>query len=49
MENDKIPSPTDLAAIFNKVRTERLVLRRLRPTDGLAMFAIAGEVRRSYE
>jgi [ribosomal protein S5]-alanine N-acetyltransferase len=43
MDNDKITSPTDLAAIFNEVRTERLVLRRLRPTDGLAMFAIHGD------
>ena len=43
MENDKIPSSIDLAAIFNEVRTERLVLRRLRPTDGPAMFAIHGD------
>lgn len=43
MDNNKIPLPADLAAIFNEVRTERLVLRRLRHADGLAMFAIHGD------
>lgn len=43
MRNDGIPPAKDLAAIFNEVRTERLVLRRLRPTDGAAMFAIHGD------
>lgn len=43
MNNDKTPSPADLATIFNEVRTERLVLRRPRPSAGLAMFAIHGD------
>ena len=37
------PSATDLASIFNEVTTARLVLRRLQPTDGPAMFAIHGD------
>jgi ribosomal-protein-alanine N-acetyltransferase len=32
-----------LARIFNKVNTERLILRRLRVDDGPAMFAIHGD------
>ena len=40
---DEIPSPTDLATIFNEVRTERVVLRRLRATDGPAIFAVHGD------
>ncbi|HET9111550.1 MAG TPA: GNAT family N-acetyltransferase [Ktedonobacterales bacterium] len=32
-----------LAAIFGEVHTERLVLRRLRPDDGPALFAIDGD------
>lgn len=36
-------SATDLAAIFNEVTTARLVLRRLQPTDGPAMFAVHGD------
>lgn len=38
-----LPSTTDLAAIWNEVPTERLILRRLRPTDGPAMFAVHGD------
>lgn len=38
-----IPSATDLAVIWNSVTTARLVLRRLQPTDGPAMFAIHGD------
>jgi RimJ/RimL family protein N-acetyltransferase len=40
---DKVSSPNDLATLFNEVRTARLVLRRLRPTDGPAMFAVHGD------
>jgi len=36
-------STTNLAAIFNEVTTARLVLRRLQPTDGPAMFAVHGD------
>ena len=43
MDIDKTLAPTDLAAIFNEVRTERLVLRRLLSADGPAMFAIHGD------
>jgi [ribosomal protein S5]-alanine N-acetyltransferase len=43
MGNDGIPSPKDLATIFNEICTERLMLRRPRPTDGTAMFAIHGD------
>jgi ribosomal-protein-alanine N-acetyltransferase len=38
-----IPSTTDLASIWNEVPTARLVLRRLQPTDGPAMFAVHGD------
>ncbi len=38
-----IPSPNSLAALFNEVYTERLVLTRLQPTDGPALFAIDGD------
>jgi len=38
-----IPSTTDLAVIFNEVTTARLVLRRLRSTDGPAMFSVHGD------
>ncbi|HEY6541304.1 MAG TPA: GNAT family N-acetyltransferase [Ktedonobacteraceae bacterium] len=41
--NDRLPPSAELAAIFKEVRTERLVLRRLLPTDGAAMFAIHGD------
>jgi len=41
--NDEMPSPTDLANIFNEVHTERLVLRRLQAGDGPAMFAVHGD------
>src|SRR5581483_1383079 len=34
---------TSLAANFNEVTTERLVLRRLQSTDGPAMFAVHGD------
>lgn len=37
------PSATDLARIFNEVTTARLVLRRLRSTDGPAMFSVHGD------
>ena len=43
MENDRLPLAAELAAIFDEVHTERLVLRRLRLTDGTAMFAIHGD------
>lgn len=43
MRNDGIPPASNLARDFNEVRTERLVLRRPRPTDGIAMFAIHGD------
>lgn len=36
-------TPRELAAIFNEVRTERLVLRRLRAGDGPALFAVDGD------
>lgn len=41
--DSNLPSRTDLAAIWNKVSTERLILRRLQPTDGPAMFAVHGD------
>ncbi len=37
------PKPAELAAIFNEVATARLVLRRLQPTGGPAMFAVHGD------
>ena len=43
MGNGEILAAVDLATIFNEVRTERLVLRRPRPTDGPAMFGIHGD------
>jgi len=36
-------TPADLAAVFADVRTARLTLRRPRPGDGPAMFAIHGD------
>ncbi|HLZ63194.1 MAG TPA: GNAT family N-acetyltransferase [Ktedonosporobacter sp.] len=41
--DDKLPKPADLAPIFNEVTTARLVLRRLQPTDGPAMFRVHGD------
>lgn len=41
--NTRILTPAELAAIFGEARTERLVLRRPRPEDGPAMFAIHGD------
>jgi ribosomal-protein-alanine N-acetyltransferase len=38
-----ITSTTDLAVIFNEVTTARLVLCRLQPTDGPAMFRVHGD------
>lgn len=35
--------PTHLEAIWARVQTERLILRRLQPTDGPAMFAVHGD------
>lgn len=53
MENDDIQrqhlsffttdSKISIPTIFNEVRTERLVLRRLRTEDGPAMFAVHGD------
>ena len=40
---DMFPSPTALAAIFNEVRTERLILRCPRIEDAAAVFAIHGD------
>ncbi|HLJ80275.1 MAG TPA: GNAT family N-acetyltransferase [Ktedonobacterales bacterium] len=37
------PLPTELAAVFSLVRTERLVLRQPTSDDGAAMFAIHGD------
>ncbi len=39
----ELPLSAELAAIFDEVCTERLVLRRPRSTDGAAMFAIHGD------
>jgi ribosomal-protein-alanine N-acetyltransferase len=41
--DDRLPPSAGLEAIFNEVRTERLVLLRLRLADGAAMFAIHGD------
>jgi RimJ/RimL family protein N-acetyltransferase len=38
-----LPPPAELAAVFDQVRTERLMLRRLRSEDGPAMFAVHGD------
>lgn len=49
MVNDNTPhsyrsmSAAELSAIFDEVRTERLVLRRPQASDGPAMFAIHGD------
>lgn len=43
MNESSLPLTTDLAAIWNRVPTERLMLRRLQPTDGPAMFAVHGD------
>lgn len=43
MGNDRLLPAADLAAIFDEVDSERLLLRRPRPTDGVAMFAIHGD------
>lgn len=39
----RILTSAELAAIFGNVQTERLILRRPRPEDGPAMFAIHGD------
>jgi RimJ/RimL family protein N-acetyltransferase len=36
-------APTNLEAIWARVQTTRLFLRRLQPTDGPAMFAVHGD------
>jgi RimJ/RimL family protein N-acetyltransferase len=41
--DDELPEPDDLAHIFNKVGTQRLILCRLRVGDGSAMFAVHGD------
>jgi RimJ/RimL family protein N-acetyltransferase len=41
--NNSITTPATLAAIFDEVETERLVLRRLQPGDGPAMFIVHGD------
>src|SRR5579872_4465826 len=38
-----LPESTEVARIFNRVTTPRLVLRRLRIGDGPAMFAVHGD------
>ncbi len=43
MRYDMLPPSADLGAIFNEIHTKRLVLRRPRPTDEVAMFAIHGD------
>lgn len=41
--DNELPELDDLARIFNKVGTQRLILRRLRVGDGSAMFAVHGD------
>ncbi len=41
--NNSILSTMDLAVIFNEVTTARLVLRRLQPIDGPAIFRVHGD------
>lgn len=41
--DDEFPQPADLATIFDKVTTDRLVLRHLQIGDGPAMFAVHGD------
>lgn len=36
-------TPSELASIWSRVHTTRLLLRRLAPTDGPAMFAVHGD------
>jgi [ribosomal protein S5]-alanine N-acetyltransferase len=43
MTDARILTSADLATIFNEVRTERLVLRRLKSGDGLAVFKVQGD------
>jgi ribosomal-protein-alanine N-acetyltransferase len=43
-----LPEPATVARIFNHVTTARLVLRRLQPTDGPAMFAVHGDPATYY-
>lgn len=43
MTENSIPPISDLAAIWSKVLTTRLVLRRLQSGDGAAMFAVHGD------
>jgi len=36
-------APSDLISIWSRVQTSRLILRRLQPTDGPAMFRVQGD------
>ncbi len=40
---EELPEPAAVARIFNRVATQRLVLRRLQIGDGPAMFAVHGD------
>jgi [ribosomal protein S5]-alanine N-acetyltransferase len=41
--DNELPEPDDLAHIFNKVGTQRLILCCLCVEDGSAMFAVHGD------
>ena len=43
MNMNNLPERAELAAIFYKVKTARLVLRRLEIDDGPAIFAVHGD------
>lgn len=42
-EQDSSKTPSELASIWSWQQTARLILRRVQPTDGPAMFAVHGD------